>query len=125
MTAWQSSENSVDSPGTGAISCGASDVANSEHFAAHEIAGFSDEKIESLTNAELCELIRRSEHRWSVADMEGHLSFSDRSTLLRLAFLVRSCCRNAECAARRQAEMDEIDGSLYRRDSGTLFGNPR
>ena len=91
----------------------------------HEIANLSNEQIESLSNPGLIDLIRASEHPWNDGEIERHLMFADRSTLLRLAYLVRNCCRNAKCAERDQAVMDELDRPQYRRDAGTLFGNPR
>jgi hypothetical protein len=90
-----------------------------------EIADLSNEQIESMSDDALFNLIRASEHPWDDRKTEGHLIFADRRTLLQLAYLVRNCCRNAECAAHEQSRRDELDGSLNRRDAGTLFGNPR
>jgi len=98
---------------------------NSQRSCRREAADLSNEQIESMSDDELFELIRASEHPWDDGEMERHLIYADRSTLLRLTYLVRNCCRNAECAAHDQARMDELDGPLNRRDAGTLFGNPR
>jgi hypothetical protein len=126
MTAWQSSETRTGSSASAECPCSGRDMGTSAQSAVrHEIAGLSDQKIESLTNAELCELIRLSEHPWSEAKMESHLSYADRCTLLRLAYLARRCCRNAESALQQQQEIDELDDSMYRRGAGTLFGDPR
>lgn len=103
----------------------ADEVAEIRSWDRHEIAELSDEQIESMLNPELFGLIRASEHPCNDREMERHLKYADRSTLLRLAYLARNCCRNAECAAFEQALMDELDGPLNRRDAGTLFGNPR
>lgn len=101
------------------------DAENVECACRHETADLSNEQIESMSDDELFKLIRASEHPWEDSEMERHLIYADRSTLLRLAYLVRNCCRNAECAAHDQQLMDELDGPLNRRDAGTLFGNPR
>jgi len=90
-----------------------------------EIADLSDEQIESMSDEELIALARTSEHPWSDAALDPHLQYADRPLLLRLAFLVRNCCRNAESAGREQALLDQVDGPLNRRDAGTLFGSPR
>jgi hypothetical protein len=90
-----------------------------------EIADLSDEQIESMSDEELIDLARASEHPWPDAALNPHLKYADRPMLLRLAFLVRNCCRNAESARREQALVDQVDGPQNRRDAGTLFGSPR
>ena len=90
-----------------------------------EIADLTDEQIEAMSDEELIELARASEHPWPDAAVDPHLEYADRPMLLRLAFLVRNCCRNAESARREQALIDQVDGPQNRRDAGTLFGSPR
>ena len=94
-------------------------------YCRHEIADLSDEQIEAMSDEELIDLARASEHPWPDAALNPHLEYADRPMLLRLAFLVRNCCRNAESARREQALVDQVDGPQNRRDAGTLFGSPR
>ena len=111
--------------GVAAVTPSASTAADVEPGGRHAIADLSDQHIESMTNSGLAELIRGSDHPWDDREMERHLRYADRSTLLRLAYLVRNCCQNAECAALQQALLDELDRPLNRRCAGTLSGNPR
>jgi hypothetical protein len=91
----------------------------------HGTAALSDAQITTMDRDELIELVRASEHPWDDSEMAQHLEFSDRCSLLRLAFLARRYCQNAELAAHDLVVMDELDGSQYQRNVGTMFGQPR
>ena len=126
MTASRSPERTVNrSRGMDESDCASTVVDNRKRACRREIADLSNEQIQSMSDDELFKMIRASEHPWESDAMERHLIYADRSTLLRLAYLVRNCCRNAERAAHDQKLMDQIDGAMYRREAGTLFGNPR
>src|SRR5262245_16650895 len=55
----------------------------------HAIARLSDAQIESMDRDWLIELVRTSPHPWNDMDMQPHLEFADRCSLVRLALLAR------------------------------------
>jgi hypothetical protein len=100
-------------------------LAARERWNRQVVAELTNGQIESLSNRELIDLIRASDHPWENYEMERHLRFADRSSLIRLAFVSRWCCQNAEAVLHEVVAMDDLDGPLNRRTAGTLFGDPR
>lgn len=58
------------------------------------VADLAVSQIEQMNDGELIEVIRSADVPWHGATFTDRLPFYDRSTLLRLAFLARRCCRN-------------------------------
>jgi hypothetical protein len=61
---------------------------------AYTIAELTDRAIEAMTRDELIRLIHAGRYPRLQADADQHTPYADRATLLRVAFLVRRCCRN-------------------------------
>jgi hypothetical protein len=67
-----------------------------------EVAELTNSVIHEMTRDELIRVILASRHPWRGPELDSHLRFIDRESLLCMAFLARKCCCN-QLSARSDA----------------------
>lgn len=73
-----------------------------------DIATLPDRTVHSMTREELITLVRSSPVAPPQPDIKNHIDLYDKSTLRRLAFLVRRCCQKRLARDAQQTATNEF-----------------